>query len=193
MRSELTALLGLTIQAGSALALVAGCPPPSKPPPPPPPPGPVFDPFFNRTIYTPPKSARALYARVAELQDGALLVTATVAGGNFFGGGPQQAFPVWESKDGGASWTWISNITDQANGWGMSAQPALLELREPLGKYKPGTIFASGNSWSSTGTRIDLYASTDKARTWEFVSHVAQGGPPNTTNGATPVWEPFLL
>ncbi len=193
MRSQLAALLGLTIQASSALALVAGCPPPSKPPPPPPPPGPVSDTFFNRTIYTPPKSARALYARVAELQDGALLVTATVAGGNFFGGGPQQAFPVWESKDGGASWTWISNITDQVNGWGMSAQPALLELRKPMGKYKPGTIFASGNSWSSNGTRIDLYASTDKARTWEFVSHVAQGGPPNTTNGATPVWEPFLL
>ncbi len=193
MRSQLTALLCLTIQASDALALAAGCPPPLKLQPPPPPPGPVSETFFNRTIYTPPKSARALYARVAELQDGTLLVTATVAGGNFFGGGPQQAFPVWESKDGGASWTWISNITDQVNGWGMSAQPALLELREPLGKYKPGTIFASGNSWSSTGTRIDLYASTDKARTWEFVSHVAQGGPPNTTNGATPVWEPFLL
>ncbi len=183
MRSQLTALLGLIFQASGALA--------GRTPPPKPPPGP--DTFFNRTIYSPPKGDRALYARVAELQDGALLVTATVVGSNFFGGGPSQAFPVWESKDGGASWTWISNITDQVNGWGMSAQPALLELREPLGKFKPGTILASGNSWSSTGTRIDLYASTDKARTWEFVSHVAEGGPPNTTNGATPVWEPFLL
>jgi hypothetical protein len=75
----------------------------------------------------------------------------------------------------------------------MGAQPALMELREPLGGFKPGTIFASGNSWSNNGTRIDLYASTDKARTWEFVSHVAEGGRPNTTNGATPIWEPFLL
>jgi hypothetical protein len=133
-----------------------------------------------------------LYARVAELHDGTLLVTASVAGGSF-PSGAKQPFPVFESKDGGASWTWISNITDQVNGWGMSAQPALLELQEPMGKYKPGTILASGNSWSSEGTRIDLYASTDRARTWEFVSHIAAGGAPNTTNGATPVWEPFLL
>lgn len=28
--------------------------------------------------------------------------------------------------------------------------------------------------------------------TWEFVSVVATGGAPNTANGATPVWEPFL-
>jgi hypothetical protein len=29
--------------------------------------------------------------------------------------------------------------------------------------------------------------------TWELVSQVATGGPANTTNGATPIWEPFLL
>lgn len=132
-----------------------------------------------------------MYPRVAELDDGTLLVTASVMGSSFFS--RDAAFPIFESKDAGASWTWISNLTDQVNGWGMSAQPALLELREPLGKFKPGTILASGNSWSSNGTRIDLYASTDRARTWQFVSHVAQGGAPNTTNGATPVWEPFLL
>jgi hypothetical protein len=42
-------------------------------------------------------------------------------------------------------------------------------------------------------TNIQLYASTDAGLTWEFLSKVAQGGPPDTTNGATPVWEPFLL
>jgi hypothetical protein len=59
--------------------------------------------------------------------------------------------------------------------------------------YPAGTIMGTGNSWSNNGTRIDLYASTDKARSWEFVSHIAQGGKPNTTNGATPIWEPYLL
>src|ERR1700742_1324814 len=29
--------------------------------------------------------------------------------------------------------------------------------------------------------------------TWEYVSHVASGGKANTTNGANPIWEPFLL
>jgi len=184
MRSQLSALVGLAMHVSGALA--AACTSPENPPPT------SSETFFNRTIYVPPKGGRALYPRVAELEDGTLLVTSTIFGGSIFGGA-DQAFPVWESKDGGASWAWVSNITDQVNGWGMSAQPALLELREPLGKFKPGTILASGNSWSSNGTRIDLYASTDKARTWQFVSHVAAGGAPNTTNGATPVWEPFLL
>lgn len=146
-----------------------------------------FSLFAHKTIYSPPIGQRTLYPRHVELQDGTLLVTASVAGAD------PAAFPVFQSKDGGVSWKWISNITDQVNGWGFPAQPALMELLEPLGGFEVGTILASGNSWSDKGTRIDLYASTDKALTWQFVSHIAQGGPPNTTNGATPVWEPFLM
>lgn len=69
----------------------------------------------------------------------------------------------------------------------------ILHRTEPLGGFPAGTILASGNSASNNGTRIDLYASTDKARTWKFVSRIAQGGRPNTTNGADPIWEPYLL
>lgn len=181
MHSRIIAALYLAL--GATAASAAACPPPGH--------HHDDDTFSNRLIYQPPKGARASYPRVAELHDGTLLVTSSVFGGPASEGLP--SFPIFESKDGGASWKWISNLTDQVNGWGMSAQPALLELREPLGGFKPGTILASGNSWSSNGTRIDLYASTDKARTWKFVSHVAAGGAPNTTNGATPVWEPFLL
>ncbi|KIJ30705.1 glycoside hydrolase family 93 protein [Sphaerobolus stellatus SS14] len=32
-----------------------------------------------------------------------------------------------------------------------------------------------------------------QSNTWQFVSVVATGTAPNTTNGATPIWEPFLL
>lgn len=180
MRPGLKTIVCLAIEAGATLTAARPAPPPSQT-------------FLNRTIYDPPDGARALYPRVAELRDGTLLVTSTVGFGRISPSGDLPSFPIFESKDGGLSWTWISNLTDQVNGWGMSAQPALLELREPLGGFKPGTILASGNSWSSNGTRIDLYASTDKARTWEFVSRVTEGGRPNTTNGATPVWEPFLL
>src|SRR4051812_16694010 len=117
-----------------------------------------FSLFNQRTIFKPYGAGRASYARYVELQDGTLLVTSS------WGGGPKPpVFPVFESKDGGVSWTWISNITDQVNGWGMPAQPALLELHEPIGDYDTGTVLASGNSWNwELGTRIDLYASTDK-------------------------------
>jgi hypothetical protein len=86
-----------------------------------------------------------------------------------------------------------SKLKHQVNGAGFSAQPALTALTEPLAGYPAGTIFGAGNSWNNNFTRIDLYVSTDRARTWKFVSHIAEGGRPNTTNGANPVWEPKLL
>ena len=146
-----------------------------------------FSLITKNTIFAPRSGQRTVYPRHVELQDGTLLVASTLSGNT------PSFFPVFESKDGGISWKWISNITDQVNGWGMPAQPALMELLEPIGGYGIGTILASGNSWSSNGTRIDLYASTDKGINWKFVSHIAEGGRPNTTNGATPIWEPYLM
>jgi hypothetical protein len=143
--------------------------------------------FVNNTIYQTTGRESITYPRYIELEDGTIIATASLSGNT------PGYFPVFESKDGGASWEYISDLHDQVNGWGMSAQPALTELTKELGGYPAGTILASGNSWSNTGTRIDLYASRDRARTWEFVSHIASGGRPNTTNGATPIWEPYLL
>ncbi|KAK2038584.1 Oligoxyloglucan reducing end-specific cellobiohydrolase [Colletotrichum somersetense] len=143
--------------------------------------------FVNNTIQQPAGNGSFFYPRYTEVQDGTILATATLTGYN------PSFFPVFESKDGGATWEWISNVTDTQNGWGLPAQPMLTVLSEPLGAFDAGTILASGNSWSDTGTRIDLYASADRARSWKFVSRVAEGGPPNTTNGYTPVWEPYLL
>jgi len=143
--------------------------------------------FVNNTIYQPVGEESVTYPRHVELQDGTILATVSMMGRS------PAFFPIFESKDGGASWKHVSDLHDTQNGWGFPAQPALAELTEPLGGFEAGTILASGNSWSDNGTRIDLYASTDKARTWKFVSHVAEGGRPNTTNGATPIWEPYLL
>jgi len=143
--------------------------------------------FNNNTIYQTSGNESITYPRYVELTDGTIIATASLMGHS------PGFFPIFESKNGGASWEYISDLRDTVNGWGMSAQPALAELKEPLGAFPAGTVLASGNSWSNNGTRIDLYASRDRARTWEFVSHIAQGGRPNTTNGATPIWEPFLL
>ncbi|KIJ33307.1 glycoside hydrolase family 93 protein [Sphaerobolus stellatus SS14] len=74
-------------------------------------------------------------------------------------------------------------------------QPFLYELPEKVGKFPAGTILASGNGIPGgfSSTNIELHASTDKGKTWQFVSLVATGTAPNTTNSATPIWEPFLL
>ncbi|KAK5737780.1 hypothetical protein LTR17_006428 [Elasticomyces elasticus] len=143
--------------------------------------------FTNNTIWQPPGKETVSYPRYTELADGTIIATSAL------GGVSPGYFPIFESKNGGAHWTYISNLTDQVNGWGMSAQPALEVLSKPIGGYPAGTILGSGNSWSQNGTRIDLYASTDIGRTWHFVSHIADGTAPNTTNGAHPIWEPKLL
>jgi len=143
--------------------------------------------FTNNTIWQPPGKLSVSYPRYTELDDGTILATSALSGVN------PGYFPIFESKDGGAHWTYISNLTDQVNGWGMSAQPALEVLHTAIGGYPAGTILGSGNSWSQNGTKIDLYASTDVGRTWKFVSHIANGTAPNTTNGAHPIWEPKLL
>ncbi|KAL5116094.1 hypothetical protein ACEQ8H_005990 [Pleosporales sp. CAS-2024a] len=143
--------------------------------------------FSNNTIYQTTGAEAITYPRYTELQDGTIIATASLIGHT------PGYFPVLESRDGGATWEYISDLRDQVNGWGMSAQPALTELTAPMAGFPAGTILGTGNSWSDHGTRIDLYASTDKARTWQFVSHIAQGTAPNTTNGAHPIWEPYLL
>jgi hypothetical protein len=143
--------------------------------------------FVNNTIYQPTGNESLTYPRYTELQDGSILATASLNGHS------PNYFPVFISENGGATWEHISDIHDTVNGWGLGAQPALAELREPLGRFEAGTVLASGNSASQNGTHIDLYASTDKAKTWKFVGNIAKGGAPNTTNGATPIWEPYLL
>jgi hypothetical protein len=151
--------------------------------------------FVNNTIYQPTGNQSVTYPRFTELEDGTILATTS------FSGPVPPYFPIFSSSDGGATWEHISDLTDQVNGWGMSAQPALAELLEDVGGFAKGTILGAGNSWNrngsdgqggGVGTKIDLYASEDRGRTWQFVSNVAEGGPPNTTNGATPIWEPWI-
>jgi len=143
--------------------------------------------FANNPIYEQKRWERLEYPRYVELQDGSILVTSQMTGDG------QGFFPVFKSTDGGATWKWISNIEDQENGWGLGAQPCLLELTDDFGDYEAGTILAAGNSASGSGTHIDLYASTDGAESWDFVSNIAVGGAPVPENGFTPVWEPYLL
>ncbi|KAJ5138769.1 Neuraminidase [Penicillium bovifimosum] len=161
---------------------------PHKPPPPPPHPAAPrpWSTFAENNIFQPDSNHSILYPRQVELSDGSLLVTAS------YGGDKTPYFPIFRSADGGATWSWISNMTDQVNGLGMSAQPALTELPYAVGDFPAGTVLASGNSWGPESTNIDIYASEDKGYTWKFVSNVARGSGPDTTNGNPCIWEPFI-
>ncbi|KAH6651714.1 BNR/Asp-box repeat protein [Truncatella angustata] len=144
----------------------------------------VYQPAAN---YTDP---RTLYARTLELCDGTLLATWE----NYSPEPPLVYFPIYESLDHGKTWSEVGRAEDQVYGFGLRYQPFLYELEQAFGDYPAGTILLSGSAIPTnlSETNIELYASRDKGRTWDFVSHIAHGGVAVPNNGETPVWEPFI-
>ncbi|KAJ4422640.1 hypothetical protein N0V82_002759 [Gnomoniopsis sp. IMI 355080] len=151
---------------------------------------------YDDILFVPPADytdPRVLYARSVELAFSQNTLLATWE--NYSPEPPPVYFPIYRSTDHGASWTHISNVTDQVNGWGLRYQPYLYELPDDFAGFEKGTVLLAGNSIPTdlSLTRIDLYASRDAGVTWEFVSHVAAGGEALPDNGLTPVWEPFIM
>ncbi|MBE8522420.1 RICIN domain-containing protein [Amycolatopsis sp. H6(2020)] len=74
-------------------------------------------------------------------------------------------FPVYRSGDAGKNWTYVSQVTDTVNGYGMRWNPEIHELPAPLGTLPAGTLLVSGLSVPAdlSSTEILLYASTDIA------------------------------
>ncbi|KAH8427631.1 sialidase family protein [Aspergillus melleus] len=150
--------------------------------------------YSQNVIFSPPENytiPRTLYARNEQLPNGDLLATWE----NYSPEPPAVYFPIYRSKDHGQTWKEISRVHDTANGLGLRYQPFLYYLPERVGKYKKGTLLLAGSSIPTdlSSTQIDLYASRDSGKTWEFLSHIAAGGEAVPNNGLTPVWEPFLL
>jgi hypothetical protein len=112
-----------------------------------------------------------------------------------------EPFPLYRSDDDGRTWAQQGSILGTDAAAGIYLQPYLYELPRAFGGLPQGALLFACNYWPFdfsqpfpfASTNIQLYASTDGGLTWELLSTVAQGGPPDTTNGATPVWEPFLL
>ncbi len=103
-------------------------------------------------------------------------------------------FQIFRSDDDGHTWYRHSTVpgADGAAGWWL--QPHLYELPRAFAGLPKGAVLCAGNSLGNfSSTKIELYASVDGGVTWEFLSTVAEGGPPIPENGNTPVWEPFLL
>ncbi|PNS20679.1 Non-structural maintenance of chromosomes element 1 [Sphaceloma murrayae] len=153
--------------------------------------------YSGVVIYQPPANytePRTLYARTLEIKERGRNVLLATWENYLPDNNPNPYYPVYESLDNGKSWKERSRLYDQVNGWGARYQPFIYELPENLGTFKKGDILIAGNfiPQDLSQTKIDIYVSRDKARTWKFVSSVARGGEAIPNNGLTPVWEPFL-
>lgn len=151
-------------------------------------------PFSNAEVvrssedWTPPGT---LYARSIQLNDSSILATWE----NYSPEPPQVYFPIFRSTDYGRTWSEYSRVEDTQRGYGLRYQPQLYVLPGPLGDLPAGTVLLSGSAIPTdlSSTHIELYASRDEGQTWQFVSHVADGGEALPNNGLTPIWEPFLF
>ncbi|KAF5675595.1 Asp-box repeat domain-containing protein [Fusarium denticulatum] len=118
--------------------------------------------FNNNVVFTPPKSwvdPRTLYARTLQLSDKSLLITCEI-----YSPEDPLSLPIFRFTDGGATWKEHSRFRDQ------------------FGGYPAGTILAVGTSLPSNKRHayIDMYVSTDGAKTFKYLSHIAYGPGPET-------------
>lgn len=151
--------------------------------------------FNDNAVFRPKQEAtswRTLYGRTIQLPDLSLLLSWE----DYDPDVTFTYFPIYKSTDGGASYQPFSRVEDQVNGWGNWYQPFLYSLPQDFGGYPKGTILLAGVSTPRNLSQayIDLYASTNLGKDWEFVSHIVYGpGPETTTTGDKAVWEPFLM
>lgn len=85
----------------------------------------------------------------------------------------------------------FSEIHDTQSKWGLRYQPNLFELPTDIGSWNVGTVLAGVNSILSdlSATSLELYASTDHGRTWEYVSTIVTGGEARPAESDSE-WEP---
>lgn len=177
---------GLSITTFVATALTASVSPKAPQP---------WTNFNDNAVFMPNQAAtswRTLYGRTLQLPDLSLLLSWE----DYDPDVTFTYFPIYKSTDGGATYQPFSRVEDQVNGWGNWYQPFLYSLPEDFGGYSKGTILLAGVSTPRNLSQayIDLYASADGGKDWEFVSHIVYGpGPETTTTGDKAVWEPFLM
>ncbi|KAF2713840.1 glycoside hydrolase family 93 protein, partial [Pleomassaria siparia CBS 279.74] len=142
--------------------------------------------FANVTVYQPDDAyTQVTYARTENLPNITILSVFSDSSAN-------SSISTYRSKDNGFSWYAFGTVTSDVAGRRLT-QPHLLYTTEAFGEYDGGTVLLAVNAVDDNSTNVEIYASGDGGESWDFVSRVVSGGKPNNKNGATPVWEPFLV
>lgn len=110
------------------------------------------------------------------------------------GVGPVGTLPVYRSTNGGASWSFLSEITSNTAGWDIEA-PTLFEVPRDIPGLKAGDILAAGTAWdvgNYTAQKVEVFKSTDGGSSWTFLSNcTSTSGQPNSWGHG--IWEPTFL
>jgi len=113
----------------------------------------------------------------------------------------RQGIPVYEAGPDGSGWRLVTRVRDMVNpsgeGWHLHWQPHLYEVPHDAPGLPAGTLLLAANSvrfdadGRLTGEQMQLYASTDVGRSWQYRGTIVTGGPPDGADSKG-VWEPNL-
>lgn len=153
--------------------------------------------FGPSTMFTPlptDPTPGVLYGRAVELNYSGANNGNMYATSERYNGGTQ-IYPIFESTNGGVSWSQVSSLSDSTSGWQAKYEPFLYELPQAIGGMPAGTLLCAGISCppDNSQTALRLYKSNDLGRTWTLVSTIATGGAAIADGAHDPIWEPFLM
>jgi hypothetical protein len=108
--------------------------------------------------------------------------------------------PLWESRDEGAHWRFLMNVTDQSHAgdkqWQLRWQPHIAELSRATADLPAGTLLLSANATRNDERGrvhvedLQMYVSTDGGKSWRYRSSIVQGGGRPEDKDNKGVWEP---
>lgn len=108
--------------------------------------------------------------------------------------------PLWESRDGGAHWRFLMNVTDQPHAgdkqWQLRWQPHITELPRATADLPAGALLLSANATRNDEKGrvhvedLQMYVSVDGGKTWRYRSSIVRGGGRPEDKDNKGVWEP---
>jgi hypothetical protein len=124
------------------------------------------------------------YPRAIALDDGVILasIVSPQASGKLGG-------TILESRDGGVSFAIVGNVDGDHAAGGLCCA-TLYQLPAALGGLPAGALLWSasvGGDAPGAPMAVPVFASTDRGRTWSFLSNVTVAGVPRSQGG---LWEP---
>ena len=110
--------------------------------------------------------------------------------------------PLWESRDEGAHWRFLMNVTDQTHAgderWQLRWQPHITELPRATADLPAGALLLSANATRNDERGrvyvedLQMYVSVDGGRTWRYRSSIVKGGGRPEDKDNKGVWEPHV-